>query len=393
MTLIRRTSCLAAALLAASAICAPAIAGDWTLRTNLSETFSANDNFDFIKDPDGSVFGLNSKIGLTAEYRSHVDELTLDGALGYQTYFGNAGNIPDDRLMPSFNASYLRRGKTTDFSAGASYVYEPASTTNTGLEIPGTEQAGDRATLSANTSVAYKINARNSLTLAARLSKTDFYNAAPADVPFTTVGSTLTWKRSLSKRVDYSLSNSIDWYSYDDAVNRERLYYVLRGGLSARLSHRLTATAGLGGTLGNVRRDELFPIGSRSSTTSVGTLADAGFTYALKTGSIGGTVSYGLTPDENGKFSNNLNFGASYNYTVNDHTSLRLGAQYQLSDSAINGSLANDTFSISPSLSYSLARDWMLSASYQFARQDDEQGIAYQNAVYLTLSRNYVLLP
>ena len=393
MTLFGHTFRLAAAWMAISvAWVVPAAAGDWSLKTSLSETLSANDNLGFVADPDGNVIGTNSRLGLDLVRKSHIDEFLLNGSLGYQTYFGDYGDIPGDRLLPSLRTSYLRRGKTTDVSFGASYILTPAST-DTGLEIADDAQSGDRQTYSVNTSVVHKINARNDVTLAARASKTDFINGGAADTPFTTLGSTLTWKRQETKRVDFTLSSSLDWYDYDDALNRQRLYYVLRGGTQARLSKRLTINAGLGGTLSDTSHDVLFPPPERDGNTSVGTLADLGFSYLLKTGTITGGLSYGLTPDDNGDFQNNLSFNAALTHRINDLMDFRLGGQYVRSDSDVNGNLANSTFSISPSLSYTLARDWLLNASYQFAWKDYEAGNAYQNAVYLTLTRNYVLMP
>ena len=370
----------------------PAAAGDWSLKTNLSETLSANDNLGFVPDADGNVFGTNSRLGLDLVRKSHIDEFLLNGSLGYQTYFGDAGDIPGDRLLPSFQASYLRRGKSTDISFGASYVLAPASS-NTGLEVADDTQSGDRETFGANTTIVHKINARNDVTLAARASKVDFINGGALDTPFTSVGSTLTWKRQETKRVDFSLSSSLDWYDYDNALNRQTLYYVLRAGTQAKLSKRLTITTGLGGTLSDNSHDVLLPPPKRDGSTSIGTLADLGFSYLLKTGTITGGLSYGLTPDDNGDFQNNLSFNAALTHRINDLMDFRLGGQYVRSDSAANGSLGDSTFSISPSLSYTLARDWLLNASYQFAWKDYERGNAYQNAVYLTLTRNYVLVP
>ena len=384
---LRRTSCLAVALLAFSAIWETAGAGDWSLRTNLTETLSFNDNIGFVVDPDGDAFGAFSKIGLTSRYVSDVDDFVLGGSLGYQSYFGVSNDIPGNRLMPSLNTSYMRKGKSADFSIGASLVYQPASQ-NTGLEIPDAQPSGDIVTLSANSSVAYKVDARNTLSLAARASKVDFVDKAATDVPFKSLGSTLTWQRKQTKRVDFNVTSGLDWYDYDDAVNRERYYYVLRGGTAARLSNRMSVTGNLGGTLSSTLSDA--PNGDSSS---LGALADAGFTYALKDGALAGAVSYGLTPDDAGVFSNSLNFSASITHRVNDLTNLRLGGQFQLSDSSEDGTLANASASISPSLTYTLARDWTLTASYQFAWKDDEAGAAIQNSVFLTVSRDYVLIP
>ena len=375
------------ALLAVSAIWETAGAGDWSLRTNLTETLSFNDNIGFVVDPDGDAFGAFSKIGLTSRYVSDVDDFVLGGSLGYQSYFGVSNDIPGNRLMPSLNTSYMRKGKSADFSIGASLVYQPASQ-NTGLEIPDAQPSGDIVTLSANSSVAYKVDARNTLSLAARASKVDFVDKAATDVPFKSLGSTLTWQRKQTKRVDFNVTSGLDWYDYDDAVNRERYYYVLRGGTAARLSNRMSVTGNLGGTLSSTLSDA--PNGDSSS---LGALADAGFTYALKDGALAGAVSYGLTPDDAGVFSNSLNFSASITHRVNDLTNLRLGGQFQLSDSSEDGTLANASASISPSLTYTLARDWTLTASYQFAWKDDEAGAAIQNSVFLTVSRDYVLIP
>jgi hypothetical protein len=393
MTARRRQFCSAGWLAAAMLACAePAAAGDWSLRTSMLERLSANDNFNLNPDPDGIVFGAYSELGLDFDARSHRYEFSLDGKLGYQAYFGDSSDEPSNRYLPSLNASYLQKGKTTDFSLGASYVLEPATEDN-GLLIEEDTAKGDRETFSANTSVIHRLNARNSATLSARATRIDFIDAGKTDFPNTSIGGTAGWTHRATKRTDFTLTNSLDWYSYEDDRDRERLYGVSKLGLSTQLSKRLSATAGAGVTLNDTIRDRRPPATGRIEVTSFGTLADFSFTYLLKTGTLTGNASYGLTPDENGKFSNALDFGSALTYRINDMTEFRFGAQYRLSDSATDGELANTSLSLSPSISYTLARDWLLTGSYQFAWSDDEKGQSTQNAVYLTLSRSYVLVP
>lgn len=369
----------------------PAHAGDWTVKTDLSETISVNDNLDMDVDPQGWAFGSNSVLGLDILARSYVYDFNLRGSLGYQTYIGEGAQDASEGFRPNLSTSYVRRSEDTTFSANAAYVFTPASNTD-GFEVDSNDSNADRQTVTAGTSVAYKVNPRNDVTISARGSRTDFLgDPGEGEDPNTSAGGTLMWLRHASKRTDFNLSTSADWYGYEDDVNRQSLVYTIKGGFSTQLSPRLSINASLGPQLHNEYEDETS--GGRSKKTDLGGTGDIGFSYKMKTGSFSGSANYGLSPDSDGELQNAFGARLNYSYVINDHSQFSLGTQIRLSDDGNGGSLNDKTFSISPRYSYTLARDWQLSASYQFAATDNSDGLALQNSAYLTLSRSYVLLP
>lgn len=365
-------------------------AGDWTIRTSLLEKLSFNDNIDLVNDPDGYVFGSYSNLSLDADYRSHRDEFNLGGSLGYQAYTGTGNDIPSDQWLPSVHTSYLRKSKTVDFNIAASYVVVPATETDDPL-IPFDQPEATRQTFSVNSSIAYRVNARNDLNFALAAVRNDFIDATVDDIPNTSLSATLRWNHRATKRTSFNVTSSVNRISYDPVLlaNYEKYLYTLRPGFSTQLSKRFTVNGSAGATV----TDSYDTPNKGDRETTIGPSADLNFSYALKTGSIGGGVSYGISPDDNGDLYNSLSFSGSYGYQINDLTNFNLTASYRLSDSDTGGDLANSSLSISPSLSYTLARDWRVSASYIFALSDDESGKAHQNAVYLTLTRDYVLMP
>ncbi len=372
--------------ISACAVGGSAWAGDWTVKTNLSETLSVNDNLGSVSDPEGYAFGSNSNIGLDVLARSYVYDFNLKGNLGYQTYFGDGADSASESFRPSLSTSYVRRSKDTTFSTNAAYVFTPASNSD-GLEVDSNDSAADRQTISAGYSVAHKINARNDATVSARASRSDFLgNRGDEETNSQSLGSTLSWLHRATKRTDFTLSTGVDWYGYDDAENTQNYLYFMRAAVSARLSPRLTVNASAGPQL---RED--YVDGRHKS--DIGGLGDVGFSYALKTSSLSGSASYGLSPNSDGNLRSSLGLRLNYSYRINGHSQFGLGSQLRFSDDGEGGTLSNTTFSISPTYSYTLARDWQLSASYQFAASHDSDGPAIQNSAFLTLSRSYVLLP
>ncbi|MGL4527199.1 MAG: hypothetical protein ACRCUC_09495, partial [Aestuariivirga sp.] len=207
----------------------------------------------------------------------------------------------------------------------------------------------------------------------------------------TSAGTSLSWLHRATKRTDFTLSTGVDWYGYEDDTNSGSYVYYVRGGVSARLSPRLTVTAGLGPRLRDAYEDNAG--GERQYKSDIGASGDVGFSYKLKSSTVTGSANYGLSPNTDGELQNSLGARLNYSYRINDLSTFGIGTQVRLSDDGTGGSLNNTTFSISPNYSYTLARDWQLTASYQFATSDDSDGLAVQNSAFLTLSRSYVLLP
>jgi hypothetical protein len=381
-------------LLAGSALFADtALAGDWMVRTTLSETLSANKDSGDEEEDSGILFGSNSSLGLDVTARSYIYDFALNGSLGYQTYFGNAADIPESRLnyIPRLRSSYARRSKNTTVSFSGAYSYTPGTDID-GLEIETVNRTADRQSVNVNTTVAHKINPRNDVTLSAKAARTDYFGGTGEEIPNSTVGASIAWNNRRTKRTDFSLTTGVDWFQYEDDIEREKLLTNVRLGVKTDLSSQLKVNGSVGARLLYSSENEELPATGRFSSTELGWLANLGFNYGLKDGAINGSANYGLSPNSDGELESSLGLRLGLQYKINDMSTFGLGTQLRFAESG--GDLfASKRMSISPSYSHTLARDWQFSATYQFALTDDEDGTTVQNAAYLTLSRSYVLLP
>ena len=221
----------------------------------------------------------------------------------------------------------------------------------------------------------------------------DFIGPADGFEPNKSLGTSVSWLHRATRLTNLTTVAGVDWYNYQNTDNTIDYLYYLREDLTTQLTPRLKLLAGLGPRLLVSYFDSL--AGSRQSNVEVGGLASASFNYQLETTSVSGAVAYGLQPTSTGVLENTLNLSASLAQTINDTSEVGLTAQVWLSrtSKAGRGTLNNREFSISPFYSSTLARDWLMRVSYQFAYNDDDTGHAFQNAVYLTLSRSVTMLP
>lgn len=393
-------------------------AGDWVVTTSLSQTILATDNIEFDIDDRIPAIGSNTSVGLNVQAHSHLYDFSLSGSWGYQVYFGENQDVPDPEYIPSLSTQYTRRAKDLTFVVGASYSYTPGEDRRGVILIPGevptdpnvpptddevllstTDSNADAQVVSANTSIAYKINTTNNLKWNLNGSRIDFFGEGSDDAtPSTSAGTGLTWIHNRTRRVDLNLSTGVNWYSYENDENQVEYVYSLTAGFTNRVSPRLTVSGNLGVQLLDSYQDEatgMLPPDDFQQThkTDLGGTGNLSLNYKLKSGSLIAGLSYGLTPDDDGELSNALTATVGYNHRINDRSSFNIGAGYQLSDSEVDGVLSNTNLSVSPFYSYAISKDWNLGLGYTFTYQDSEDGAATENSVRLTVSRSYTLLP
>jgi hypothetical protein len=118
---------------------------------------------------------------------------------------------------------------------------------------------------------------------------------------------------------------------------------------------------------------------------------NVGGDYKPKNTSYTFSAARDLAPSQDGSLEDTYSARLGVSHQMNDLLTLRLSSSYVLQNDEEEGD--SRAFTVSPSLSYELSRDWTSSLSYRFIYTDDETETAHSNAVTLNLSYGTFLLP
>ncbi len=367
-------------------------AADWSAETSLSESLSIDDNPDLSVDSPGFVFGSLSTLDLAVSAKTHRSKFDFLGSIGYQAYTGPGNDVVENGITPNAKIDYERNSKRLRLQAGAYYnlVRNGSSEDSTGSTFGG----GYRSTAGANVSLTRLLDTQNELTAAVRGYSIDFQNPTPSDTPSVSLGTSLSWLHRATKRIDLNTSAGVDWYRDDDAINSRNTVYYLREDVTTRVNRRLKVNAGAGVTLLNRHKDDFaLPGTPRRSSMELGGLANLGFSYALRTTTLGGFVSYGLSPDDDGELQNNITVGLNGQHKINDVSDLTVNAQVRFAETSGTSGFNETTFSIGPVYTREITPYWHFSLGYNFNLRENDEGTAIENSAFMRLKRDFVIVP
>jgi|GEM_PF-3691567 len=370
----------------------PASAADWSIKGSVSQRVSGDDNPNLDLHSPGFVFGSLTDVSVDIQALTRTSRLNLTGDLGYRYYTGSGSDGLTNRFVPNAGISFEKDWKRDVLTASVNYALEDASDLSF-TEIGPTLQKGDRQTISANVTVLHKLNARNDFTASVGASDVTYSDVDNVD-PYRVYTPSISWLNRQTRLTDFRTTLGVDIYDYDDLPNTLNYNYYLREDVNTRLSKRLRVNAGVGVRLLDAYIDNLLLPGTpRDHTTSIGGLANAGFDYALKESSFSGSASYGLNPSTDGKLVNQLNFSLGFQQRINDYSTIGVSAAYTLSGDPNGGGFNERTMSISPTYSYRFSQYWRMVAGYQFMMQREDGQTSKRNYGYITIARDFVLLP
>ncbi len=127
-----------------------------------------------------------------------------------------------------------------------------------------------------------------------------------------------------------------------------------------------------------------------SNTSSSSSVYNASLDYLLETGKLSMSMSRSITPYTNGSLVSNdrLRLSGTHQLSHKVESSLSLDWYKTTSTDDTSGILDRSTFSIRPGLHWNFERDWSLSASYRYFKQDYEgrADAAVSNSAELTLT-------
>lgn len=360
-------------------VSAPALAADWSLRLGASESLIFDDNLDLDENNRDAGLVSSTSFDLNLLATAKTSKIGLAPRVNVQkTFFSRE---PDEwSYFPSGSLFMSKWSKQTTYDLVASYSRSEASS-NELVEGVFTEDEGDQLNYAVTGTITHKLNERNTLIWSNAASLVDYTLPSDDLVPAFTATSTGTWRHHITELVSTNLTGSAQYYDPDSPTVDERLVYRATAGLNARLTKRLSVSAAAGAVIldpadGDVTADVIFNVGGD---------------YKLKNTSYTFSAARDLAPSQDGSLEDTYSARLGVSHQVNDLLTLRLSSSYVLQDDEEEGD--SRAFTVSPSLSYQLSRDWTSSLSYRFIHTDNETETAHSNSVTLNLSYGTFLLP
>ena len=370
-------------------------AADWSAVSVLSERFEFDDNLGVDIDTPGDIFAATSTATLDIVADDPDYRFTANGELSYTDFSGPGSDDEPNSLSETISAGLDLPGPRHNLSLSGTFSRADTTFTDT---LEGFEELGvftvqaNKLSFSGTGTLELEVDRTNSLTFSASGQSVDFDDASSGLTPFITYGITTGWSNRVTAATTASLSGSVDFFEADNDENTENLSYSATGQLEVAINERLSVTGLAGVTVIDSTSDVL---GVSESSTSVGPVFDAGFSYSLSDTSLNFSVSQSVSASALGDLRERRSYKMGLDHQVNSRETFSLQASYTSQDVVSGGADTQPTVfvTVAPSYTFNLARYWSLSVGYQFRYRDDETGSAMSNKVFGTVSRQVTLLP
>jgi len=374
-----------AALLTGGAL--PAKALDWKLSSGLSQKIEIDDNIQLSPGASETVLGSTSTAKLKATTKNKVGEFVLDARFGYTIFRGFDGNYDSENVNNSASANYSRALKSTTFKLGAN-VSQVSTLFSEADDTTLTETDTNKVTYGADASATRKLNQTDNLILSTYFNRSTFDNDTAGLVANDTYGVSTRFTRQVNRTLSGGISGAIDIFDPESGGNTR---YTVTGNLSKKLSSVLSVN-GRAGVRIVVPKSGV--TGANSGTT-VGYPYNVGLAYKGKTYAASAGYSSSVSPSSSGSLQSSQSFTASASHKINQFFRFKIGGTYSISENTgTDGILIDRTsYSVSPTLSYTLTRDWSIDLGYQHRFRDTGTTTADANKVFLTLTNSTILLP
>ena len=376
------------AALAAMVACAPqAYAEDWSITGFLRQTFEAETNRRLDSNTGGAVYGSTTGVNVTVNRETKRTLTSVRASLDGVLFTGSADADGLDRLQPNLDVSHTYRGKTTTLTANANISRQSVSETQ--FEDSGiVDVNADQITGAYNIGLDWRADQRTTVNFGTTGRIVDFSRSIGSLTPTRTFGVTGRVSRQVTATTNFSVNSGFRFTESDNAQNSSSQIVDLGVGITHdRTSrHKLGANAGVSAVFSD---DNLGP-----SDTSFGFNGGATLDYTGKTvtGSVG--VSQAVDASNTGEVSAFSRFTGTLAYSINNLQSVNFNAALTRRSDVDGGGDVRHFFSAGPTFSYRLTQDASISLGYSFRLDDDEDAdIETSHRVFLTLSRNFTLLP
>ena len=385
--------CLSLGMLAASAPAAMAV--EWFVGGSVSQRLEADSNPDL--DEDGDLgFGATTALGLDVTALTPTTEWQVETGANVGFFAGDDGTDSSNRLNPNFAAAVAHNGKYVD--TGASFAFDMQPTAFTQFDETGiTEGDATQVSVRLAADAAYALDPRNRLSVGGSGRVIRFTQGTTTLEPTTSYGANLAWTRSLSAATQASLAFGGRRFTAKSPEDPDSLTFDLSGGVGHLVNRRLSFDASLGVT---ATRTERTLLGERDTEFSLGALGGLEVAWAPAADTqLVLALSHGLEPSSLGELQTTTALGLGLQHAVNSWTDAGVDVlvQRQSSGGGFENGTGTDTdrtyASIAPSLAFSLTPDWALRAGYALGLEREAGSDAVSNRVFLTLTRQFDILP
>ncbi len=371
------------------------MAAEWIIGGSVSQRLEADTNGDLEEDGE-PVFGGTTALGLdfTALTPTTQWQVETGATIGF---FGGPGDTDDrNRVNPNFAAAVARNGKYID--TGASFAFDMQPTAFAQLDDTGiTEGDATQISVQLAADAVYALDPRNRVSVGGSGRIIRFTGGSTTLDPTATYGTNISFIHNISVATQASLSFGARRFTVKSPEDADSLTFDLSAGVGHLVNRRLSFDASLGVT---ATRTERTLFGERQTEFSPGTLGGLEVAWQPEPDTqLVFAVSHGLEPSSLGELQTTTALGVGLQHAVNNWTSagLDLLVQRQSSGGGFENDTGNDTkrtyASISPSLAFSLTPYWALQAGYALNLERESSSDAVSNRVFLTLTRQFDILP
>lgn len=354
---------LAIGLIAAAFCGASAQASDWTVKTRLTQTLEANNNYFMVTDPAGTTYRSLSTIYFDSLYRTATTKHTLSGDLSYYKYAGPGAD--DTQLKQGINngAQYLFEtfGKTPQDRGFLSAVWRRTDVASQQLaDVGAITSRGENNTYIADAGFTRQLTARDTLTVIGRATANTFDNT---EQNFTDVLGSARVSHAFNALTEFVANVDFDWLKYNNVQKTETEFWKFMGGIVTRPTSQLTIRSNFGYALANTRadplpllptggappppppnpNDPLPPLDSNSppplqpiqqAGSAMTWIGDIYITYRAKTETYNLFASKYVSPNTFGALQERKTVGFSVRHEINQASGLSLSSAYSIITSA-----------------------------------------------------------
>jgi len=379
---------------------------DLTIRSTLSETFEANDNY-FLSQTAKPIYRPQSTLNFDALGRTRDSIYDLSGDFSYINYLGPGADSMTEQTAKQGGAKFRfeNSGKTPGdksnfFAAWRIQDLVSAELADTGIAT-GT---GDTTTTTVGGGLIRSLGLRDTLSWNVTSNATEF--SSPSSTPYVNLDNAVTWRHRLSALTDINSLADYTWTWRDDVAQSETKFLQVKTGFTTSLTKRLNLTANVG--MAFINGSQKNPTATPSTSTvpypvfsgtgsAQGLLWDVALAYRLlKTTRVGLSAAHTISADVFGNLSQRDSVGATLSHDINAISSLQLSAgltRYSAPGSQGSSSSDYDSYTASASYRRLLMRDLQGSITYTYRQRDNATSSVDSNGVVVVVSKDITLLP
>lgn len=379
---------------------------DLTIKSSLSETFEANDNY-FLSQTAKPIYRPQSTINFDALGRMPTSIYDLSGDFSYINYLGPGAESMTEQSAKQGGVKFRfeNSGKAPGDKSNFFASWRTQDVVSAQLADTGTATGtGETTTTTVGGGLFRSLGLRDTISWNVTSSSTEF--SSPSSTPYVNLDNVATWKHRLSPLTDIISLADYNWTWRDDIAQSETKFLQVKTGIKTSLTKRLDLTANVGiGLINGSQKNSTatpstssvpYPVFSGSGSAQ-GLLWDVALAYRLlKTTRVGISAAHTISADVFGNLSQRDSVAANLSHDINALSSLQLSAgltRYSAPGSQGAASSDYDSYTASASYRRLLMKDLQGSITYTYRQRDNTTSSVDSNGVVVVVSKDITLLP